>query len=132
MFPPYVVGTVTGAGRYVSKVVQQKLNSSRSGVTRELRNNALTYSSSINAHRPAFVYSRLLFIQCTSDKRNGESGWFLPKRLVSNIGVGNNFPAMAVRIMEVEASPLMEVVDLAIVLGSRAASVGNTFSLHPF
>ena len=45
--------------------------------------------------------------------------------------MGNDFPAVTVCIVEVEASPLMQVVYFAIVLGRRTASVGDTFFPHP-
>ena len=40
-------------------------------------------------------------------------------------------PAVTVCIMEVEASPLMQMVDLAILLGIRAASIRDTLLHDP-
>ena len=51
--------------------------------------------------------------------------------LVYDIGVGDDFPAMTVFVVEVESSSLVQMVNLAVVLGRWATSVGDSFFPDP-
>src|SRR5258706_319731 len=52
------------------------------------------------------------------------------EHLFLDVGVGDELPALAILVAEVEATAVVEVVDLHVVLRARAAAVREACLLH--